>query len=96
VAVRTGVSANLAINGYPAREVFADILNRDQQLSRSLQSMCLSAIYVSVRGKRGYVRVFVTKSFRRFQRKEDIKDAALSDAVERAERGPIVADLGGA
>jgi hypothetical protein len=56
--------------------------------------MCLSAICVSVRGK-GYVRVFVTKSFRRFQRKEDIKDATLSDAVERAERGLIAADLGG-
>jgi hypothetical protein len=41
------------------------------------------------------VRVFVTKSFRRFQRKEDIKDATLSDAVERAERGLIAADLGG-
>lgn len=41
------------------------------------------------------MRVFVTKSFRRFQRKGDIKDAALSDAVERAERGLIAADLGG-
>jgi hypothetical protein len=26
----------LAINDYPVREVFADILNRDQQLYRSL------------------------------------------------------------
>jgi hypothetical protein len=26
----------LAIDGCPAREVFADVLNRDQQLSRSL------------------------------------------------------------
>jgi hypothetical protein len=37
----------------------------------------------------------VTKSFWRFQRKEGIKDAALSNAVERAERGLIAADLGG-
>jgi hypothetical protein len=41
------------------------------------------------------VRVFVTKGFRRFQRKEGIKDTSLSDAVERAERGLIAADLGG-
>jgi hypothetical protein len=41
-----------------------------------------------------YVRVFVTKSFRRFQRKERIADAALSEAVRRAERGLVDADLG--
>jgi hypothetical protein len=41
------------------------------------------------------VRVFVTKSFRRFQRKERIADAALCEAVRRAARGLIDADLGG-
>ena len=40
------------------------------------------------------VRAFTTKSFRRFQRKEGIKDAALCEAVRRAERGLIDADLG--
>jgi hypothetical protein len=38
--------------------------------------------------------VFVTKSFRRFQRKERIADAALCEAVRRAERGLVDADLG--
>jgi hypothetical protein len=41
------------------------------------------------------VRVFVTKSFRRFQRKERIADAALCEAVRRAARGLVDADLGG-
>ena len=36
----------------------------------------------------------MTKSFRRFQRKERNADAALSDAIARAERGLIDADLG--
>ncbi len=40
------------------------------------------------------MRVFVTKAFRRFQRKERIDDAALCEAVARAERGIIDADLG--
>ena len=39
------------------------------------------------------MRVFVTKSFRRFQRKERIGDAALAEAISRAERGLIDADL---
>lgn len=41
------------------------------------------------------MRVFVTKSFRRFQRKERIADAALCEAVRRAARGLVDADLGG-
>jgi hypothetical protein len=57
--------------------------------------VCVLVLYMSQCGGKGYVRVFVTKSFRRFQRKEGIKDAALSDAVERAERRLIAADLGG-
>ena len=40
------------------------------------------------------MRVFRTKSFRRFQRKEGIADAALCEAVRRAERGLVDADLG--
>lgn len=41
------------------------------------------------------VRVFVVKAFRRFQRKERITDEALCEAIERAERGLVDADLGG-
>jgi hypothetical protein len=40
------------------------------------------------------VRVFKTKWFRRFARREGIADAALCDAVARAARGQIDADLG--
>lgn len=40
------------------------------------------------------MRVLITKSFRRFQRKERITDAALAEAISRAERGLIDADLG--
>lgn len=39
-------------------------------------------------------RVFRTKIFSRFQRRERIADSALCDAVERAERGLVDADLG--
>lgn len=41
------------------------------------------------------MRVFATKSFGRFSRKERIDNDRLCDAVERAERGLIDADLGG-
>jgi hypothetical protein len=41
------------------------------------------------------VRVFKTKWFDRFARKERITDAALCDAVDRAVKGTIDADLGG-
>src|SRR6478736_3990926 len=44
---------------------------------------------------RGVVRVFKTKAFGRFQRKEHIDDKALLAAVTRAERGLIDARLGG-
>jgi hypothetical protein len=40
------------------------------------------------------VRVFKTRSFTRFMRKEGLIDDALRDAVSRAERGLIDADLG--
>jgi hypothetical protein len=40
------------------------------------------------------LRIFATKSFRRFQRKEGIADRSLSEAISRAERGLIDADLG--
>ena len=40
------------------------------------------------------MRVFATKSFRRFQRKAAISDGSLAAAIDRAERGLIDADLG--
>jgi hypothetical protein len=42
-----------------------------------------------------FVRVLVTKSFKRFQRKEQIGDRVLLEAVERAERGLVDSDIGG-
>ena len=41
------------------------------------------------------MRVFKTKEFGRFSRKEKIANKILCDAVARAERGLIDADLGG-
>lgn len=41
------------------------------------------------------VRVYTTKEFTRFARKEKIADARLCEAVKRAEDGLIDADLGG-
>jgi hypothetical protein len=41
------------------------------------------------------VRIFKTKLFARFARRERIKDGALCEAVERAEKGLVDADLGG-
>jgi hypothetical protein len=41
------------------------------------------------------VRIFKTRWFIRFARSERISDRRLSDAVERAKRGLIDADLGG-
>jgi hypothetical protein len=41
------------------------------------------------------VRVFKTKWFARFARRERIGDASLAEAVRRAERGLVDADLGG-
>ena len=41
------------------------------------------------------MRIFKTRAFGRFARKERISDAALCDAIERAERGLVDADLGG-
>lgn len=41
------------------------------------------------------MRVFKNTWFQRFARKERIADAALCDAVARAEKGQIDADLGG-
>lgn len=40
-------------------------------------------------------RVFATKWFQRFAQKEKIEDTALLEAVTRAEKGQIDADLGG-
>lgn len=41
------------------------------------------------------MRVFKTKQLARFARREKIPDASLLEAIERAERGLIDADLGG-
>ncbi len=41
------------------------------------------------------MRVFKTKAFSRFARKEGIEDNLLWEVVERAEQGNIDADLGG-
>ena len=41
------------------------------------------------------MRIFMNAWFERFARKQRITDAALIDAVRRAERGQIDADLGG-
>jgi hypothetical protein len=41
------------------------------------------------------VRVYKSRWFQRFARKEGISDAVLREAVARAERGLIGADLGG-
>jgi hypothetical protein len=41
------------------------------------------------------VRIFKTKWLRRFARRERIADASLREAIGRAERGLVDADLGG-
>jgi len=41
------------------------------------------------------VRIFKTKLFARFARRERINDGALCEAVARAEKGLVDADLGG-
>jgi hypothetical protein len=41
------------------------------------------------------VRIFKTRAFARFARREGITDAALREAIARAERGLVDADLGG-
>jgi hypothetical protein len=41
------------------------------------------------------VRVFMTRAFGRFARKERLADAALCEAIQRAEQGLVDADLGG-
>jgi len=41
------------------------------------------------------MKVYLTKTFRRFQRKERLSEAALMQAVDRAEEGLIDADLSG-
>lgn len=43
----------------------------------------------------GKPRIFKTKWFRRFARKEGIEDAVLVEAVPRAEKGQIDANLAG-
>jgi hypothetical protein len=42
-----------------------------------------------------FVRIFKSRWFERFARREGIADAALREAVARAEKGQIDADLGG-
>jgi hypothetical protein len=40
------------------------------------------------------MRIFLTKTLARFVRREEISDQALREAIERAERGLVDADLG--
>jgi hypothetical protein len=49
---------------------------------------------MSVRGGSG-VKVFKTKEFIRFARRERVADSRLCEAVDRAMRGLVDADLGG-
>jgi hypothetical protein len=49
--------------------------------------------YSSQHGRRA-LQVFKTRAFVRFARRERISDAGLSEAIRRAERGLIDADLG--
>lgn len=46
-------------------------------------------------GEAPRLRIFKTKWFARFARREDIADADLCEAIEQAEKGLIDADLGG-
>jgi hypothetical protein len=46
-------------------------------------------------GRGGCLRVFETKWFARFARKEKIKATQLRDAIVRAEQGGVDAELGG-
>ena len=48
-----------------------------------------------MRGGVNAVRVFKTKTFARFARKQSIDDATLWRAIENADRGLVDADLGG-
>jgi hypothetical protein len=41
------------------------------------------------------MRIFLTRGVVRFARRQRIADASLSEAIKRAERGTIDADLGG-
>ena len=41
------------------------------------------------------MRVFAVKDFQKFRRKERIKDEDLCEAIDRAERGLVDAELGG-
>ncbi len=41
------------------------------------------------------MRVFKTRSLARFTRRERIADEGLSEAIERADRGVVDAELGG-
>lgn len=43
----------------------------------------------------GVLRVFKTKEFERYARREGVSDRQLNDAVRRAMRGLVDADLGG-
>lgn len=59
-------------------------------IASKYDSICYSSNY-----HRKVVRLFKTKGVVRFARRERIQDDALSDAIRRAERGIVDADLGG-
>jgi hypothetical protein len=56
---------------------------------------CSTAYYILGISVEAAVRVFLTEEFARFARKERIVPAVLHEAVRRAGRGLVDADLGG-
>jgi len=56
---------------------------------------CYTVAIGSVNGKRPHLRIFKNKWFVRFAKREGIEDENLCEAIERAEKGLIDADLGG-
>jgi hypothetical protein len=63
-------------------------------MGRQMIAFYMTWCYMTRRWRRT-LRVFVVKAFRRFQRNERISDEALCEAIGRAERGLVDADLGG-
>jgi hypothetical protein len=52
-------------------------------------------LWTIAHGANVLVRIFKTKTFARFTRRERITDVRLREAIEEAERGLAAADLGG-
>jgi len=80
-------------------ELLADLMT--QQTRESTQRAFAPSIFVyntecdTKSGEPGRVRIFKNAWVERFAHKQKIQDAALRDAVHRAEQGLVDADLGG-